>query len=97
MPNLFDEMSNKDYIFYSIPTWDRVIFLNFEDYDYAVPVEFIKPILRPMSSMTKEERYVYHSYCNYYYGTYFDTVKSIDWLNEKGFDYRGLIEKGLAE
>jgi len=96
-PSLFDEMSNEEYIFYSIPTWDRVMFLNFEDYDYAVPVEFVKPILRPMSSMTKEERYVYHSYCDYYYGTYFDTVRSIDWLNEKGFDYRGLIEKGLAE
>ena len=54
------------------------------------------PFLRSMSSMTKEERNVYHSYCDYYYGTYFDTVGSIDWLNAHHFDYRGLIEKGLA-
>lgn len=54
------------------------------------------PYLRPMSSMTKEERNEYHSYCDYYYGTYFDTVGSIDWLNARHFDYRHLIEKGLA-
>ena len=26
----------------------------------------------------------------------FETYKSIDWLNSRHFDYRGLIEKGLA-
>ena len=56
----------------------------------------IRPYLRPMSSMTKEERNEYHSYCDYYFGTYFDTVGSIDWLNEHHFDYRELIDKGLA-
>jgi len=59
-------------------------------------IEDFKPYLRPMSSMTKEERYVYHFYCDYYYGNYFDTVGSIDWLNKNMFDYRGLIKKGLA-
>lgn len=91
-PNLFDEMSNEEYIFYSIPTWDRVMFLNFEDYDYAVPVEFVKPILRPMSSMTKEEEKEYSLF-----SLSRINVECLDWLNEKGFDYRGLIEKGLAE
>lgn len=57
---------------------------------------YIKPYLRPMSSMTKEERYTYHSYCDFYYGNYFDTVGSIGWLNAHHFDYRGLIERGLA-
>ena len=28
--------------------------------------------------------------------TYCDNYKSIDWLNEHYFDYRGLIGKGLA-
>ena len=27
---------------------------------------------------------------------FFETYKSIDWLNAHHFDYRGLIEKGLA-
>lgn len=65
----------------------------------------IKPYLRPMSSMTEKERTEYHSYCDNYYdiyhiniasNIYFDTVASIDWLNAHHFDYRGLIEKGLA-
>ena len=62
----------------------------------------IKPYLRSMSSMTKAERKEYHSYCDYYYGTYFDTVGSIDYLNKKMFDHRKddegktMIKKGLA-
>ena len=65
-------------------------------------LEVTLPFFRSMSSMTKEERKEYHSYCDYYYGTYFDTVKSIDWLNKKMFDYRKddegktMIENGLA-
>ncbi len=53
------------------------------------------PYLRPMSSMTENER-------DEYYGRTMtiDIVKTskqvIDWLNKKMFDYRGLIEKGLA-
>ncbi len=59
-------------------------------------IEDLKPYLRQMSSMTKEEIKEYHSLCYYYYGTYFDSADSIDWLNSHHFDYRGLIEKGLA-
>lgn len=72
----------------------------------------IKPYLRPMSSMTKDEQeeltefmkevkctdegiflpgnitgYVIH---------YSFMEKVINWLNKKGFDYRGLIPMGLA-
>ena len=63
---------------------------------HCVAYQSIKPYLRPMSSMTNEERAKYHSYCDKYYDIYFDTVASIDWLNAHHFDYRGLIEKGLA-
>lgn len=52
--------------------------------------------LRPMSSMTEGEKKEYHELCDSYYGIYFDSVGSIDWLNKKGFDYRGLIPMGLA-
>ena len=66
-----------------------------------------KPYLRPMSSMTEEEEEEYDEmfsnarriHCNC---VYYDTVQEddipdfIDWLNEHHFDYRGLIEKGLA-
>ena len=55
----------------------------------------IKPYLRPMSSMTEEEK-------NEYFGRTMtiDIVQTskevIDWLNAHYFDYRGLIERGLA-
>lgn len=65
----------------------------------------IKPYLRPMDSMTEEEKKEYQSLCviygdhdaddnvTYYY---FDTVESFDWLNKNMFDYRDLIPKDLA-
>ena len=80
------------------------------DWEYAVnakdiaPIEidFIKPYLFPLSSMTEEQ----------YDQLYIDSrvkndsidildalandMDAIDWLNKNHFDYRGLIEKGLA-
>ena len=84
----------------------------------------IKPYLRPLSSMTKEERKEFltllldkHSYLFYIddngvingkstdiFGEGINSVlfssenvsQYIDWLNKKGFDYRGLIPMGLA-
>ena len=53
-----------------------------------------KPYLRPMSSMTEEEWTEYEDMCDSFRGEGF--YELIDWLNEKHFDYRGLIEKGLA-
>ena len=59
-------------------------------------VEDIKPYLRPMSSMSNEER-KYYNMCigeiKLYGGL---STKLQDWLNAHHFDYRGLIEKGLA-
>lgn len=65
-------------------------------FNFDVPIEYCKPYLRPMSSMTEEEREEYHKLCDKYYDIYFDSVESIDWLNAHHFDYRGLIENGLA-
>lgn len=84
-----------------------------------------KPYLRPMSSMTEEERkefskllvkryceedwegHISTSYCIEIDNVYTDdedgikypsafSIDAIDWLNAHHFDYRGLIEKGLA-
>lgn len=51
----------------------------------------IKPYLRPMSSMTEEEMYEYDRLvmCN-------ASWVVDDWLHKNHFDYRGLIERGLA-
>ena len=66
-----------------------------------------RPYLRPMSNMTKEERrelcnirpcyinsddIVNGTQCN----TFMQASECQDWLNVRHFDYRGLIEKGLA-
>ena len=57
--------------------------------------------LRPMSSMTEEERKEYNEYIFHgaSIGSILNTATAyelIDWLNKHHFDYRGLIEKGLA-
>ena len=58
----------------------------------------IKPYLRPMSSMTEEEVFEYLSACDKDYKDSLTTSRhpGVDWLNSHHFDYRGLIEKGLA-
>ena len=60
----------------------------------------IKPYLRPLSSMTEEETV---EYCDlqdkFLLSSQYPVTDGhalFDWLNEKMFDYRGLIEKGLA-
>ena len=64
-------------------------------YKIEVSLDIIKPYLRPMSSMTEEEK-------NEHFGRTMtiDIVQTskevIEWLNAHHFDYRGLIEKGLA-
>ena len=65
-------------------------------FNFDVPIEYCKPYLRPMSSMTEEEREEYHKLCDKYYDIYFDSVESIDWLNAHHFDFRNLIGHGLA-
>ena len=70
-------------------------------YQQSSLIEDCRPYLRPMSSMTEDEQRTLDSMCN---GVemvsrlsglkMFD--KAFDWLNAHHFDYRGLIEKGLA-
>ena len=57
-------------------------------------LETIKPYLRSMDSMTEEEKIDYRAFFNYDGVEY--PEEYIDWLNAHHFDYRGLIEKGLA-
>ena len=66
----------------------------------------IRPYLRPMSSMTEEEKEDYRKVCELdteilskhpMNGEPFPALyNSQDWLIAHHFDYRGLIERGLA-
>ena len=63
-----------------------------------------KPYLFPFSSMTKEQRCELHDLIhnlnvlaiNGEIGDWIVSSSEIDWYNKNHFDYRGLIEKGLA-
>lgn len=72
-----------------------------------ITINDIKPYLRSMSKMTEKETYIFcqdilnevearciHSFGCGEYSLAF--TEANDWLNEHHFDYRGLIEKGLA-
>ena len=59
-------------------------------------IEKIKPYLFPLSSMTEEQEKEYDFLRDSVPTYYCDNWKSIDYLNAHHFDYRGLIEKGLA-
>jgi hypothetical protein len=61
----------------------------------------IKPYLFPLSSMTEEQKIIYGDLCYaVIHSLAWDMQAAlnelIDWLNKNHFDYRGLIEKGLA-
>lgn len=60
-----------------------------------VRLEHVIPILRPMSSMTEEERKKYKHFVAFS-GSPDGAANFVDWLNKKMFDYRGLIPKGIA-
>ena len=69
--------------------------LNDEDGDTE-----IKPYLFPLSNMTEEQKMFLkqQNWCIAIStsGTVETTVEGIDWLDKNHFDYRGLIENGLA-
>ena len=69
---------------------------NGEEYrDNKWPIDTFddKLFLRPMSSMTEEQNKEWLYTLSSDYNITYDTV---DYLNKNHFDYRGLIEKGLA-
>ena len=64
------------------------------DTQYYPIIDETRPYLRPLSSMTEEEKTDYQAFFNYDGVEY--PEEYIDWLNAHHFDYRGLIGKGLA-
>ena len=68
-----------------------------EDFDQGNTPSVCKPYLRPMSSMTEEERKVHNRFRLSKWSTYSGHMaNSLDYLNSIHVDYRGLIPKGLA-
>ena len=76
-----------------------------EGLGYNVEYRNLHPYLRPMSSMTEEEKKEFQA-CHCVYELHPDfqpmmcnlanELNMFDWLLSHYFDFRGLIEKGLA-
>ena len=75
--------------------------------EHIYNIEDIKPYLRPLSSMTEEEKHELYNIRPYFINsddivsgtqcnTFIQASECQDWLNAHHFDYRGLIPKGLA-
>lgn len=86
------------------PTDDRVIVDNLSKAIAPIDVRVggflitrdkVKPYLRHLSSMTEEEKIEYKHFIAFS-GSASGSARFIDWLNSHHFDYKGLIEKGLA-
>ena len=82
---------------------DEQVYLNVDSDPFEI--DYIKPYLRSMSSMTEEEKKEFQA-CHCVYELHPDfqpmmcnlanELNMFDWLNTHHFDYRGLIGKGLA-
>ena len=95
------------YGYCNIDAWDEFYFG--EDCGISIDdISKIKPYLFPLSSMTEEQ---YNEFFSYYHNIEMAEIKSsgdylkaayisddakYSWLNKNHFDYRGLIERGLA-
>ncbi len=100
---------NEDKLFVCpmIENQDELEIANEEIADGVYVFDF-KPYLFPLSSMTEKQEKEYNMLRDFVYTHHYeyedivedmglyDNWKSIDYLNANHFDYRGLIEKGLA-
>jgi len=85
------------------PSGESLLMLDDDNMDF-VTLEQTKPYLRPMSSMTEEELKTFYKIEDMEHPVIWNipqpnwhfSVDGIDWLNVNHFDYRGLIERGLA-
>lgn len=76
---------------YSIDYSDKIPLFNIRNGDCN-----IKPYLFPLSSMTDEQEEEYNNLNCWELGCFPHTEDALDYLIANQFDYRGLIEMGLA-
>ena len=70
--------------------------LYYNDFGIYSEINLSLPYLFPMSSMTDEQEKEYNKLNCYEFGCFPHTEEALDYLIKNHFDYRGLIEKGLA-
>ena len=85
-------------------TWDEIEGITLdEDFggyvdigQYSLSIEQIKPYLFPLSSMTEEQEKEFYILNCYELDIFPHTEKALDYLLKNHFDYRFLIDEGLA-
>ena len=101
--HMYDENDN---------VYDAICYTDFFGDEDSIYIEYFKPYLFPLSSMTEEQQeefdriyaddmqVVANNLKNRLDGKPYETnlghYRHIDWLNANHFDYRGLIPKDLA-
>ena len=76
--------------------YDAICYTDFFGDGDSITIEHFKPYLFPLSSMTEEQEKEYNNLNCYELGCFPHTEEALDYLIKNHFDYRGLIEKGLA-
>ena len=74
--------------------YDTVCYIDF--LGDSIAIEHFKPYLFPLSSITGEQEKEYNNLNCYELGCFPHSEEALDYLIKNHFDYRGLIEKGLA-
>lgn len=95
-----DINDNKPYTFSSISNDYDGILIRFKEqkngFNMEVYLSEVKPYLFPLSSMTEEQEEEYNNLNCYELGCFPHTEDALDYLIKNHFDYRGLIDMGLA-
>ena len=76
--------------------YDAICYTDFLGDGDSIAIEHFKPYLFPLSSMTEEQEKEYNNLNCYELGCFPHSEEALDYLTKNHFDYRYLIEKGLA-
>ena len=76
--------------------YDAICYTNFFRDWNGITIEQFKPYLFPLSSMTEKQEKEYNNLSCYELGCFPHSEEALDYLTKNHFDYRHLIEKGLA-
>ena len=76
--------------------YDAICYTDFFGDEDDIYIEYFKPYLFPLSSMTDEQEEEYNNLNCWELGCFPHTEDALDYLIANHFDYRGLIEMGIA-
>ena len=76
--------------------YDAICYTDFLGDENSITIEYFKPYLFPLSSMTEEQEKEYNNLNCYELGCFPHSEEALDYLTKNHFDYRHLIDKNLA-